>query len=81
MDGCGVQMEFFIDPGHEKHPEQEPIGLRHFALEVDNLEEEIARLLNESHDEIEVGPIMNDWIGERFCHIKDYDGLVVELHE
>lgn len=83
MNGYGIQLELFIDPSHPSHvygPE-EPIGLRHFALKVDRLEDEIKRLRVESEEVIEVGPIMNDWTGVRFCFIKDYDGLTIELHE
>lgn len=81
LDGYGIQLEIFIDPSHAPHPEQEPIGLRHFGLRVDSLEAEIARLKSESQEVIEVGPIMNDWTGVRFCFVKDYDGLSIELHE
>lgn len=78
MDGYGMQLEFFIDPSHPSHPETEPIGFRHFALKVVSLEAEIERLKAEG---IEVGPVMEDWTGVRFCFVKDYDGLLVELHE
>lgn len=78
MEGHGLQLELFIDPSHPVRGEQEPIGLRHFALRVDRLEDEIERLKKTG---VEVGPIMDDWTGVRFCFIKDYDGLMVELHE
>ena len=78
MDGYGLQLELFIDPSHPSHPETEPIGLRHFALRVEKLEDEIERLKSEG---IEVGPVMDDWTGVRFCFVKDYDGLSIELHE
>lgn len=78
LDGHGLELEVFIDPSHPSHPETEPIGLRHFALRVDGLEEEIERLKSEG---IEVGPVMEDWTGVRFCFIKDFDGLTIELHE
>jgi glyoxylase I family protein len=81
MYGYGMQLEIFIDPSHAPHPEQEPIGLRHFALRVEKLEDEIDRLRRESTEVIEVGPVMNDWTGVRFCFVKDYDGLSIELHE
>ena len=45
---------------------------------VEKLEDEVERLKIEG---IEIGPIMEDWTGVRFCFIKDYDGLLVELHE
>ncbi len=78
MDGYGMQLEIFIDPSHAPHPEQEPIGLRHFALKVEKLEDEIERLKGAG---IEIGPVMEDWTGVRFCFVKDFDGLLVELHE
>lgn len=84
MDGYGMQLEIFIDPNHPAHisGSDEPIGLRHFALHVSGtLEDEIERLKAESTEVIEVGPIMNDWTGVRFCFVKDYDGLSIELHE
>lgn len=81
MYGYGMQLEIFIDPSHAPHPEQEPIGLRHFALRVEKLEDEIDRLRRESTEVIEVGQVMNDWTGVRFCFVKDYDGLSIELHE
>lgn len=78
MDGYGLQLEIFIDPSHPLHPETEPVGLRHFALKVDGLEEEIERLKSAG---VEVGPVMEDWSGVWFCFVKDFDGLLVELHE
>ena len=81
MGGYGLQLEAFIDANHPGRGEQEPIGLRHFALRVEKLEAEIERLKRESTEVIEVGPIMEDWTGVRFCFIKDYDGLSIELHE
>lgn len=78
LDGHGMQLEVFIDPSHPGRGEQEPIGLWHFALKVEKLGEEIERLKGAG---IEVGPIMSDWTGVRFCFVKDYDGLLVELHE
>ena len=79
MEGFGFQLEVFIDDRHDSRGEglKEPIGLRHFALKVECLEEEIERL---KAKDIKVGPIMEDWRGERFCFIKDFDGLIVELH-
>ena len=81
MDGYGLQLEIFIDPSHPVRGTEEPIGLRHFALKVEKIEDEVERLCNCSTEVIEVGPIMDDWTGVRFCFIKDYDGIVIELHE
>lgn len=78
LDGHGMQLEVFIDSSHPSHPETEPIGLRHFALHVDSLVDEIERLGKAG---VEIGPVMEDWTGVRFCFVKDFDGLLVELHE
>lgn len=76
LDGYGLQIEVFIDPKHPKRATNpENMGLRHLALKVDNIER-IAETLN-----LEIGPIMNDWIGERMAFIADPDGLPIELHE
>ena len=84
MEGHGMQLEIFIDPMHPPHSiDEEPFGLRHFALTVDgSLEEEIERMENVSKEVIEFGPIMSDWIGKRFLFImRDPDGLLIELRE
>ena len=74
--GHGIQIEMFVDPNHpERATNPENIGLRHLALRVDNVEKTIEEL------HIDAGPIMNDWVGTRFCFIADPDGLPIELHE
>lgn len=81
MDGYGMQLEIFIDGNHERRGDQEPLGLRHFALKVDGkLEDEIDRLRNANQAVLDC-QIMSDWRGERFVFLKDPDGTVVELHE
>lgn len=82
MSGYGMELEFFVDPNHKKNESDEPIGLRHFALNIDGfLEDEIRRLRSISDVDLDCGPIMEDWTGNRFCFIKDYDGIMVELRE
>ena len=87
MEGHGIQLEIFIDSRHPAHISgmEEPIELRHFALTVSgSLEDEIEELRRPFANEgyvLEVGPIMEDWTGVRFCFIKDFDGLNVELRE
>ena len=78
MDGYGIQLEIFIDSKHPNYSEIEPIGFRHLALKVDNIERTIEELKLPLSD---IGEIMNDWTGIKFCFIKDPDGLVIELHE
>ena len=81
MDGYGMELEIFIDPRHLRWSGLEPLGIRHFALKVDKIENEIERLKVSSQEVIEFGPIMSDWRGERFVFLKDPDGTVIELHE
>lgn len=74
--GHGIQIEMFVDPDHpERATKPENIGLRHLALRVDNIEKTIEELA------LEAGPVMEDWVGIRFCFIADPDGLPIELHE
>ena len=87
MEGHGIQLEIFIDSRHPAHPTgmEEPIGLRHFALTVSgSLEDELEELkasFSSTGYALEAGPIMEDWTRVRFCFIKDFDGLPVELRE
>lgn len=80
MEGHGIELEIFIDPRHLRS-EVEQIGIRHFALKVDRLEDEIKRLKSECTTQIEIDDIMTDWHGERFVFVRDSDGIVLELHE
>lgn len=76
MYAHGIGLEVFIDPTHPPRATQpENMGLRQLSLRVDNLEKTIEEL------ELEAGPIMNDWVGVRFCFVADPDGLPVQLHE
>ena len=76
LDGHEMQIEMFVDPNHpERATNPENIGLRHLALKVENIER-IAEDLD-----LEIGPIMNDWVGVRFAFTADPDGLPIELHE
>lgn len=80
LDGYGMELEIFVDGSHERR-DVEPLGLRHFALKVDRIEDEIERLNSQSETVIDFSPIMNDWRGERYVFLKDPDGTVIELHE
>ena len=76
LEGHGIQIEMFVDPNHpERATNPENMGLRHLALKVENIER-IAEDLD-----LEIGPIMNDWVGVRFAFTADPDGLPIELHE
>lgn len=76
LDGYGIQIEMFIDPNHpERATKPENMGLRHLALKVGKIEDTVGEL------GLEIGPIMNDWVGVRFTFTADPDGLPIELHE
>lgn len=74
------QIELFSfenPPARPSRPEAQ--GLRHLAFEVDDVEEEIARL-NDSG--ITTEPIrVDEWTGKRFTFFADPDGLPLELYE
>ncbi|MCR5609355.1 MAG: hypothetical protein K6G26_09860 [Lachnospiraceae bacterium] len=74
LEEKGVEIEFFIDDRHAKKKD-EPLGLRHIAFQVDNIESTIGEL------GLEDGHIITDWIGRRYCNITDPEGNVIELHE
>lgn len=79
MDGHGMQIEMFIDASHpERASNPENLGLRHFALKVDNIEATIEELAAKG---IVCGEIGTDWTGVKYCYTEDPDGLPVELHE
>lgn len=77
LDGYGLQLEVFID---NRHPRRvldltEPLGTRHFALKVDDLESTLEPL-GVKHTAIGL-----DWNGIKYCYIQDPDGNQIELHE
>ena len=71
MSGYGVGLEIFVDPSHPARQNPEPLGLRYFALKVDDVED-----LGFEDDEI-----MADWNGKRYVIIRDPDGNTVQLCE
>ena len=75
LSGHGFELEMFVDSNHPTREKPEPLGFRHLALKVDNIEATAQEL------HIAVGEIMLDWVGKRFCFVYDPDGNVVELHE
>ena len=75
MSGHGFELEMFVDSNHPIKDKPEPLGLRHLALKVDNIETTAKEL------DIVAGEIMLDWVGKRFCFVSDPDGNAVELHE
>ena len=75
MNGHGIGLEMYIDPTHPPRSTPEPLGLRHLSLRVDKIEETVEEL------GVEAGPIINDWVGIKFCFVADPDGWPVQLHE
>ena len=76
LDGHGIQIEMFVDPNHpERATNSENMGLWHLALKVEKIEDTVKEL------GLEIGPIMNDWVGVRVAFTADPDGLPIELHE
>ena len=73
--GHGIQLEIFVDASHPPRDLPEPLGLRHLALRVDDIEQTSKDL------GLDIGPVMTDWVGARYCFIKDPDGNKIELHE
>jgi glyoxylase I family protein len=73
-------IELFSFPNPPKRPSRpEAAGLRHLAFEVDNLDEVISFLTNQS---IEVEPVRVDEItNKRFTFIADPDDLPIEFCE
>ena len=75
MEGYGLQLEIFIDPRHQSKGDTEPLGLRHIALKVEDVERTIEEM------NLDAEAINRDWIGKRFCNVSDPDGNVIEFHE
>lgn len=75
-----TELEIFGRPdAPRKAPGPEPLGLRHLAFRVKNIDEVIAELNSKG---IEVEPVRtDDYTHERMTFFKDPDGLPLELHE
>ncbi len=81
MKGCGIELEVFVDLRHPARADNpENLGLRHMAFVIaGSLEACITELKNKGIADI--GPVMTDWVGKRFCFINDPDGIPVEIRE
>jgi glyoxylase I family protein len=73
-------IELFSFPQPPPRPSRpEAAGLRHLAFEVDDLEQEVQRLLQLG---IAVEPIrVDEFTGKRFTFFEDPDNLPIELYE
>lgn len=74
------QIELFSFPNPPKRPSYpEAAGLRHLALQVDNISEAISELNDKG---IELEPVRIDELtGKKFTFFSDPDGLPIELYE
>ncbi len=75
LRGYGIQLELFVDASHPARSIPETLGLRHLALEVDDIEKTSNDL------GLKISSIKNDWVGDRYCFTVDPDGNKIELHE
>ena len=74
MECDGLLLEVFIDPNHPARVSgPEALGLRHFCLVVEDLDEVVKSVQCEE--------IRTDWFGRRFTFCRDYDGQPIELKE
>jgi glyoxylase I family protein len=76
----GGQLELFSFPSPPKRPTRpEACGLRHLALRVEQLDDEVTRLASLG---VACEPIrIDEWTGKRFTFLADPDGLPIELYE
>jgi len=78
--GDGTQIELFSFPDAPPRPSYpEASGLRHLALTVANLDQEVAELKEKgvSVEDIRIDPVT----GKRFTFFADPDGLPIEFYE
>lgn len=74
-----IVLELFEDPNAPPCPEKTPLGLRHLAFRVENVEQTAAWL---NAMGIETEPIREDrYNGGRLTFFRDPDGLHLEIHE
>lgn len=75
LTGYGEKLELFIDSTHPARPTSpEALGLRHLALEADDIEAEWERLQKCNPE-----PIRTNDDGSKVFFVKDPDGLPVEI--
>lgn len=80
LDAGNAQIELFSFPAPPPRPSRpEAQGLRHLAFNVDDLDEQIARLAAAG---VACEPIrVDEYTGRRFTFFTDPDGLPLELYE
>ena len=76
----GVQIELFSFPDPPRRPSYpEACGLRHLALEVDDVEAYVAYL--RTHGVVAEPVRVDEFTGRKFTFFADPDGLPIELYE
>ena len=86
--GCRLELLQYVTPEGETLPANRlanTLGLRHFALDVDDLEAVYSRLTSAGVEAISP-PVtvpfrLMDGIQKRLCYLRDPDGVIVEICE
>ena len=80
LDAGNAQIELFSFHSPPERPTRpEACGLRHLSFSVDDLNAEIARLLERG---VACEPVrVDEYTGQRFTFFRDPDGLPLELYE
>lgn len=86
--GCRIELLQYISPDGQKieaNSKANTIGLRHFALEVDSLNELIPRLRKENipifSDPLAVPFRIVNNIQKQLCYTLDPDGVIIEFSQ
>jgi lactoylglutathione lyase len=73
-----TEIQFKYDPDRE---DQESVGFDHVAVEVDDTDAEVERLIEETGCTLRRGPLTSEGANARVAFIEDPDGYGVELVE
>ncbi len=76
--GAELQFKYHADG---PNPPVEPAGIDHVALEVDDTDAEVERLVEETDCRLLRGPLTSEGANARVAFIEDPDGYGVELVE
>jgi lactoylglutathione lyase len=77
-DGTELQFKYHAD---EPGAPVEPAGIDHVAVEVDDTDAELERLVEETGCPVRRGPLTSEGANARVAFIEDPDGYGVELVE
>jgi catechol 2,3-dioxygenase-like lactoylglutathione lyase family enzyme len=83
--GTILELFHFLEPeGHPISPEPSDPGSTHLCLEVDGLDEVVARIHQAGYTTRAPAPVeipCGDWKGFRDIYVSDPDGAIIELTE